>query len=422
MDYEPIITLGISFGIGILVGLQRESTKNGMAGVRTFTFITLLGTLSGFLSEAYENPYIIPTMGFGIVILMVISNLGKIQSKEVKSIGITTEIAALMVFSIGAYLVVGERVVGIMVGGILAVMLYAKERLHDFIDKLKDKEISAIMTFVGITLIILPILPDENFGPMEVLNPRNIWMMVALIVGMSVFGYFVYKWMGNKSGLVTSGILGGIISSTATTVSFSRKTKAGSGGGKLAAFVILLAVTISLVRVAIEIMVVVKNKSWEVILPIAVLFVFMILLCVVFFFLIIKDKNEEELPEPKNPAQFKSALIFAGIYAAIMVFVAFTEKEFGNEGLYVASAIGGLANKDAITLSLSGRIRSGLDINLGWRLIMTAIISNMIFKVLIASVIGKARLAKWLGLFIMISVAFSVLLIWLWPDNIALLI
>jgi len=241
--------------------------------------------------------------------------------------------------------------------------------------------------------------------------------MVVLIVGMSVLGYFVYKWMDKKTGLLSSGLLGGIISSTATTVSFARKTKSGKSGGKLSAFVILVAVTVSMVRVAVEVIVVVRSKAVEVVAPLAVLFVLMALLCVVFFYLILKDRREEELPEPKNPAQFKSALVFAFIYAAILLIVAYTEKEFGNSGLYIASALGGLANKDAITLSLAGRISGGLETGLGWRLIMTAVIANLFFKGVIAAAVGNRELTRWIGLFVLVSIGFALLLIFFWPDG-----
>jgi len=295
--------------------------------------------------------------------------------------------------------------------------LYVKEHLHGFIEKLKDKDLSAIMTFVGITLVILPILPDETYGPLDVLNPKNIWLMVSLIVGISVFGYFVYKWLGKKAGLISNGILGGLISSTATTVSFARKTKGKSAGGKLTAFVILVAVTVSLIRVLIEIAVIVPGKIGEIILPFIILFVFMSLLSVGMFYLMNKDSQNDELPEPKNPAQFKSALIFGVIYSVILLVVAYTEKEFGNQGLYIASIVGGLANKDAITLSLSKMIGGGIEAALGWRLIMTAVISNLAFKVVIAISLGSKQLTKWILIAMSLSIAFGLLLIWFWPKS-----
>jgi len=417
MNYDDVITLGISFGLGMLVGMQRETTNNKMAGVRTFTLITILGTLTGFLSIEFNNPYLLPVLALAITSLLVMANVVKLKQTPGENMGQTTEVAALIMFAVGAYLVVGSQVIGVMIGGLLAILLYVKEHLHGFIEKLKDKDLSAIMTFVGITLVILPILPDETYGPLDVLNPKNIWLMVSLIVGISVFGYFVYKWLGKKAGLISNGILGGLISSTATTVSFARKTKGKNTGVKLAAFVILVAVTVSLIRVLIEIAVIVPHKIGEIILPFITLFIFMSLLCVAMFYFINKETKNEELPEPKNPAQFKSALIFGVIYSVILLVVAFTEKEFGNQGLYIASIIGGLANKDAITLSLSRMIGGGVDAALGWRLIMTAVISNLAFKVIIAIALGSKKLTKWILIAMSLSIAFGLLLIWLWPES-----
>ncbi len=417
MEHSDLITLGIAFGLGLLVGLQREKADHEMAGVRTFTLISILGTIAGFLTRDFENPFILPALGLSVTAFMVAANLIKAKRDTNPNVGQTTEVAILLMFAIGAYLVLGSQMIGVIVGAILAILLYVKETLHNFIDKLKEKDLAAIMTFAGISLVILPLLPDETYGPYNVLNPQNIWLMVTLIVGISILGYFIYKWLGKKVGMVSNGILGGIISSTATTVSYARQAKESNAAGKISAFVILVAVTVSLVRVVIEIGVVVPEKLPQIILPFAVLFLFMALLSAGLFYTINKDKNVSEMPEPKNPAQFKSALFFGILYGLILLAVAFTKENFGNSGLYTVSVIGGLANKDAITLSLSQLIKGGLEISLGWKLIMTAVISNMAFKVLIASVLGNRQLTKYLGAAMLISVAAGLLLIWFWPDG-----
>lgn len=417
MDYDKIIVLGISFGLGMLVGMQRETTKNRIAGVRTFTLITLLGTITGFIAKVFDSLLLVAAIAIVLTSFLVMANVVKVKKVAEPDIGQTTEVAAILMYCVGVYLVFGDKIIGVMVGGMLAILLYIKEHLHGFIDKLKDKDLSAIMTFVAISLVILPILPDETFDPLDVLNLKNIWLMVVLIVGISILGYFIYKWLGKNTGLISAAVLGGIISSTATTVSFSRKTKVSTSSGKLAAFVILVAVTVSLIRVLIEIFVVIPVQAKEIVAPILVLFVFMAALSIVMFYRIHKENNTEALPEPKNPAQFKTALIFALIYALILMLVAYTEKEFGGEGLYVASAIGGLANKDAITLSLSKMIGGGVATDLGWRLIMTAIISNLIFKAIIAMFLGNKELKKWVFVFMLISVVFAIILIVIWPEN-----
>lgn len=418
MNYDDLVTLGIAFGLGLLVGLQRQKANDEMAGVRTFTLIGVLGVLSGFLTRDYGNPYILPVLGIAVTALLVIANYIKLQGLTQPDVGQTTEVAALLMFAIGAYLVMGDRVLGVIIGASMALLLHLKDWLHSFIDRLKDKDIAAIMTFVGISLVVLPILPDKTYGPYSVLNPKNIWLMITLIVGLSVLGYFIYKFVGKKVGIISNGVLGGLISSTATTVSYARKTADTSGIGKLAAFVITTASTIALARVMVEVIVVVPEKIPAMLFPLIVQFGVMALICVVLFYNISKDTTNEKMPEPTNPAQFKSALVFGLLYGLILLAVAFAKEEFGNETLYAVAIISGLTDVDAITLSLSQLIKGGtLETSTGWRLILLASLSNLIFKGILAAVLGTRELAKWVAYSFGVAVIAGIFLIWLWPTT-----
>lgn len=418
MNYEDLTTLGIAFGLGLLVGMQREKhNKDQIAGVRTFTLISVLGVIAGFLTRLYDNPYVLPLIGLAMAAMLITANIMKLKKQDNPTMGQTTEMAALMMFAIGAYLVVGDRVVGVIMGAAIAILLYVKDHLHKFIGDLEDNDVSAIMILAGISLIILPILPDKTFGPFDVLNLRNIWLMVTLIVGISVIGYFIYKFIGKKYGILSNGILGGIISSTATTVSYARFTKKSKNIHKASAFVIFSAATVSLVRVMIEIGAVIPSQLSKVVLPIVALFLMMIGLSVVLFYLINKKSKSDDMPRPKNPAQLTSALMFGAIYAIILLAVAFTQQELGDKGLYVAAFVGGLANKDAITLSLSKSIGSGLDANFGWRLIVVASLSNFLFKIVLCAILGTKQLTKWMALFFGAAILGGLLILWLWPDS-----
>lgn len=418
MNYEDLTTLGIAFGLGLLVGMQREKhNKDQIAGVRTFTLISVLGVIAGFLTRLYDNPYVLPLIGLAMAAMLITANIMKLKKQDNPTMGQTTEMAALMMFAIGAYLVVGDRVVGVIMGAAIAILLYVKDHLHKFIGDLEDNDVSAIMILAGISLIILPILPDKTFGPFDVLNIRNIWLMVTLIVGISVIGYFIYKFIGKKYGILSNGILGGIISSTATTVSYARFTKKSKNIHKASAFVIFSAATVSLVRVMIEIGAVIPSQLSKVVLPIVALFLMMIGLSVVLFYLINKKSKSDDMPKPKNPAQLTSALMFGAIYAIILLAVAFTQQELGDKGLYVAAFVGGLANKDAITLSLSKSIGSGLDANFGWRLIVVASLSNFLFKIVLCAILGTKQLTKWMALFFGAAILGGLLILWLWPDS-----
>jgi len=418
MDYTDLTTLGIAFGLGLLIGLQREHKENKMAGVRTFTLIAILGVLSGFLTRDFDNPYILPVIGLGMTALMIMANVIKLKKFEEADVGQTTEVAALLIFAIGAFLVVGNQILGIIMGGAIAVLLYAKEHMHGFIDDLKDKDLSAIMTFAGISLIVLPILPDRAYGPYEVLNPHHIWLMVVLIVGISVVGYFIYKFLGKRAGIISNGILGGMISSTATTVSYARKTSNAKNINTIAGFIITTASAIALVRILVEVGVVIPGKFNKIALPLMVELGCMSVLCVGLFYWINKEGAAKEMPQPENPAQFKSALIFGLLYGFILLAVAFAKEKFGGEGLYVVAVVSGLTDVDAITLSLSNLMKKdGLDTATGWRLILLASLSNLLFKGIMAAVLGTKKLMKWIGISFGISIATGLLIIWLWPEN-----
>lgn len=418
MDYKDLTTLGIAFGLGLLVGLQRQRADSKMAGVRTFTLIAILGVLSGFLSRDFDNPFILPVMGIAITSLLVVANFIKLKKFSEPDVGQTTEVAALLMFATGAYLVMGSQVIAVIVGGLLAILLYLKDHLHDFIANLKDKDLAAIMTFAGISLIVLPILPDKTYGPLDVLNPQNIWLMVVLIVGISVIGYFIYKFLDKKAGIISNGILGGMISSTATTVSYARKTAHTGNIDKIAAFIITTASAMALVRVVVEVGVVIPEKLPDIILPLALEFVLMAAICAVLFYLINKDTTDDEMPEPENPAQFKSALVFGLLYGLILLAVAFTKQKFGNEALYAVAVISGLTDVDAITLSLSQLMKDdSLATNTGWRLILLASLSNLLFKGVMAGVLGTKKLTKWIGISFGISIAAGLLIMWLWPES-----
>lgn len=418
MDYHDLTTLGIAFGLGLLVGLQREKANSELAGVRTFTLIAILGVLAGFLSRDYQNPFILPVLGVALTSLLVAANFIKIKVFTNPDVGQTTEVAALLMFAIGAYLVMGDRVLGIVIGVSMSVLLYVKERLHGFINRLQEKDLSAIMTFAGISLVVLPILPNETYGPYNVLNPQNIWLMITLIVGLSVLGYFIYKFVGKKLGIISNGVLGGLISSTATTVSYARKTVDTASISKMAAFVITVASAISLARVMVEIGVVIPEKLPVILLPLMVEFVVMALICLGMFYSINKDSKDDTMPEPENPAEFKSALVFGLLYGAILLAVAFANEEFGDDALYIVAIISGLTDVDAITLSLSQLIKiDALNVSTGWKLILLASLSNLVFKGVMAGILGTKQLAKWIALSFGIAIIVGIFLIWLWPAS-----
>ncbi|MGH8473819.1 MAG: MgtC/SapB family protein, partial [Gammaproteobacteria bacterium] len=228
MDSAVLGALSLALGLGLLIGLQRERVGSTVGGIRTFPLIALLGVMCGLLASRWSD--LIVVAGFiGVTSMAVLANLTKLK-EGTETTGQTTEVAALLTYALGAYLATKNYPVAIVIGGVTAVLLHSKEPMHQFAGSLSERDVQAVMRFVIISLIILPVLPDEAFGPHQVLNPREIWWMVVLIVGIGLAGYVSYKLFGGRAGVVLAGIFGGLISSTATTVAL-RSTHQGEPRG-----------------------------------------------------------------------------------------------------------------------------------------------------------------------------------------------
>jgi uncharacterized membrane protein (DUF4010 family) len=382
-------TLSIALGLGLLVGLQRESVASKLAGIRTFPLVTVFGCVSGLLAERFGGG----VLAAGILAMTALIFGGKLaESGEGKpNPGLTTELAMMLMFGVGAYLVVGRQEVAIAIGGGIAVLLHFKGQLHDAVARLSERDLRAIMQFALISLVILPVLPNRTVGPYAVLNPRNIWFMVVLIVGISLSGYIVYKFLGEKAGLLLGGALGGLISSTATTVSYARRTANAPEAARPASIVILIASAIVFVRVMLEVLTVAPAFF-----PVAAPSLLLLLLAIAATAAIMwfRERSQpDSMPGQENPSELKSALLFGLLYALILLAVAFAKERWGRSGLYAVAALSGLTDVDAITLSTAQMVNlNRLEAREGSRLILVALMSNLVFKALTIAALGSRRL------------------------------
>ncbi len=410
---EAFQTLGISLGLGLLVGLQRERAGSRVAGVRTFTLITLLGTITALLGETLGASVIIGGL-VGVATTMIVANLLRIRESDI-SPGMTTEIAALVMYCVGAYLVFGHRSVAIVVGGAVAVMLYAKPVLHDLVKRMGEGEMRALMQFALIALVILPVLPDEPFGPFRVLNPRQIWWMVVLVSGISLSGYVAFKLLGDRAGAVVGGILGGVISSTATTVSFARRASQSEHQIPTATLVIALASTVVYARVLVEVTIVARSVLPHVAGPIGIMMATSVALCVLMW--LRRPRTDTHMPPQDNPSELRAAIAFGVLFALVLFAVAAAKHYFGDRGLYAVAAVSGLTDMDAITLSTSRMAAQGaVDTGTAWRAIVIAIIANLVFKGGLVAVLGGRKLLARIAALFGINIVVGVLILLFWPD------
>lgn len=186
MDWTVYLELGIASGLGLLVGLQREWVQREAAGIRTFALITIFGTVAGIICNVQPSfgPWPIFAGILAVAALMVMMNIGRLRSGE-EHPGPTTEAAALVMFGVGVLLALHQIGPAVCISGGVAVLLQWKKPMHDFVGRIGKEDMRAIFRLVLIALVVLPMLPNRNYGPYNVLNPFHIWLMVVLIVGIS---------------------------------------------------------------------------------------------------------------------------------------------------------------------------------------------------------------------------------------------
>jgi uncharacterized membrane protein (DUF4010 family) len=394
--------LGIALGLGLLVGLQRESAASPLGGVRTFPLVTLFGAVCGMLAANLGGWM----LGAGLLGLTALIALGKQAelAKHQPDSGLTTEAAMLLMYAVGAYLMGGHHAVAIALGGCVAVLLHFKGELHEAVSHLGANDLRAIMQFALISLVILPVLPNRTFGPYDVLNPRQVWWMVVLIVGINLGGYIIYKFFGTEAGLILGGMLGGLISSTATTVSYAKRTRSAPEVANLAAVVVMIASAIVYARLLLEIATVAPRLLPIAILPLGTMFGLLALCAAALWWWSRREKNG--MPSHENPSELKSAVWFGLLYALILLAVAAVKTHFGNRGLYVVASLSGLTDVDAITLSTAQMVHTErLSADAGWKIILTASLSNLFFKAGAVAVLGTRRL------FLKISLCYGLVLL-----------
>ncbi len=404
--------LALALGLGLLVGLQRERTNTPLAGFRTFPLITLAGALGAILAKDFGGWTV--AMGFVVLgVMIVVGNLAELK-KPHPDTGLTTEAAMLVMYGVGAYLVVGSTTVAIILGAVVAVLLHLKPQMQSFAGKLGDEDFKAIMQFVVITMLILPLLPSEYYGPFKVLNPFKLWLMVVLIVGISLTGYIIYKFFGEKAGTLAGGILGGLISSTATTVSYARRTRENPQTAALAAVVIMMASAIVFARVLLLISTTAPTFFSQASGPLGVMLMVTLVLAGIAWSMARGEKSE--MPKQSNPSELKAALVFGALYGVVLLAVAAAKEYFGQSGLYVVAVLSGLTDMDAITLSVAELVHQDkLDAPTGWRLVLTASLSNLVFKTGVVAVLANRALLGRVALLFGAAFLGGLAIILFWP-------
>lgn len=382
----------ISLAIGLLIGLERERKPSSKAGLRTFALVALMGTLAAMLSSVLGSPWLL-VAGFCVVGAMIITAY-LTNPIEGNDPGTTTIAALLLCYALGALIWYGQTTLAVTLAIVTTALLYFKPELRGMTKRLTRRDLVSILQFLVLTFVILPILPNQNYGPYDAFNPHQIWLMVVLISGVSLAGYIALHWTNQRYGAPLLGLLGGLVSSTATTLIYARHGKTSEIMARLSAVIILLASQVVIMRLTV-VSAIVSPGILPKLLPIMGLGLL--------FGLIVtslgwrKLHTPADLPAPKttNPTEIPAALSFSLLYAAVLFFSAWLSDIAGSSGLYVVALISGLTDVDAITLS-SLRLFDMDKLNQHQVVIAIALafLSNMAFKFGMVMFIGGMTLAK----------------------------
>lgn len=389
---EYVQTFATALAIGLLIGLERERQADVKAGLRTFALVGLLGCLSAMLSQAAGSGWILAAGLLAVASMMIAAIVS--DPLDDGDPGTTSVVALLVCYSLGAAVWFGLGTLAVMLAIATTVLLYFKSELHGISRSLTHRDLLSVLQFAVLSFVILPILPDRNFGPYDVINPYQIWWMVVLISGLSLAGYAALRLVGATHGAPLLGLFGGLASSTATTMIFARHAGRRSEMVRTAMLVILLANLVVLIRLGVVAFVVAP----QLLVPLATVLgagALAGLAAAAWGWHRLREGGELPTPEVSNPTELKTAISFALLYGLVLLVSAALQDFAGSKGLYLVALASGLTDVDAITLSTLRLFNNGtLEPGVAVTAITLGVIANLVFKTGLVVAIGGRALAR----------------------------
>jgi uncharacterized membrane protein (DUF4010 family) len=384
-----VLRVALAFGIGALVGMEREQSESGgtFAGSRTFPLFALVGALVGAF-----YPAALPAVVVALAVPLTVAYGAKVVLEE--DVGLTTLTAAILTVVLGALATHSEQgaVVAVIVGGVVTVLLSAKGAIHEFASQIDERERRASAKFVLVVLVVFPLLPDEDLEVLSGLNPRFVWLMVVFVSGLSFAAYVLSRVLGAKRGIALTGVLGGFVSSTATTVSMAERTAETPALYRVCAFSTVVASVVMFPRALIEVAVVNRALLPHVAVPLGVMTVVGGVVAGLVYWRAGSLGDVES--EIENPFRLRPALVFGAVFAAVLLVSEFANQWFGASGIYATAFVSGLADVDAITLTLSRLAAEGaISRQVATTGIVLGAVANTLVKAGLTLLIGTRKLA-----------------------------
>lgn len=403
--------------LGAVIGIDREKSASffqvkKFAGIRTFTLIGLLGVLLALLERI--SLFLFITIAAGFVLLIVSSYIT--HSFKNNQNGGTSELASLIVLIAGYFVGTNNYTIASIIIMSTAILLFGKDKIHHFANAVSNAEMKSIIQFVVIAFIVLPLLPNQYYGPFESFNPYLIWTMIVLVSGITFMSYLAIKLIGTEKGISLSGFLGGFVSSTAVTLAFSQRSKKYHKIVNPFVFGIIISSTAMFFRLMVAISVVNPFLMPYVAIPLVTAGVTGLLIAGLFWYLQSKERvNSEKMLDTEQidlgkPLDLGAALKFGVIFSIVIFTSKFMSETFGDSGIYVTAVVSSLVDTDAITITLSN-LSKNLDITpqLAASAIAIAAFTNTFMKAIYATVLGSRAVAIRTTLSVLVIISFGLL-------------
>jgi len=393
---QDLFALGIALALGALIGLQRgwlardKAAGQRVAGIRTHALLGLLGGLSVQLGRELGNW--VPAI---LLVMVALAGLAGflMQNRQQQDFSITSWVGQVLTFCFGALVVAGQPVIAAAAAVVTATILDNKESIHRFLKTLEANELDAGLKLLLISVVVLPLLPNEGFGPGDVLNPREIWWLVVLIAAIGFIGYFAMRFGGSARGIMFTSLFAGLSSSTALTLHFSRLSRESNSRqlSPLLAAGILIACGTMFPRILLYAALIYPPLLKELLIPVVVMGGLLYGSAALIWWQNSESGNVSQ-PQGQNPLELRSALLFGLLLVVILLLGEWMKNMMGDAGVFLLAAISGLTDVDAITLSLTRMAREDLTAATAVLAIIIAAMVNNLFKASLALGIGTLGL------------------------------
>lgn len=391
--------LAVALAIGLLIGLERgwqtreESDHQRTAGLRTFALTGLLGGISGLLASV--SPLILAAAILAYTVAL--TSFSYLEASAEKNFSVTGVVAGILTFMLGSYAVLGNETVAVASAVAMAILLALREHLHSWIRNITWPEIRSALMLLAMSFLLLPILPNKPVDPFGVLNPAEIWLLAILIAAVSFAGYVAVRLFGERKGIAVAAVAGGLASSTATTLSFSRLSRQHPESSKVLAGGILLAGVTMLARILVLVGVIKPVLLPAIAWPVAASIGVMLAGTAVLY--LGQRLSSEEGPQLRirNPFDLSSVLWLVALLAAIMLVTNVLATNAGSAGVYLMAGLSGIVDVDALTLSMTRLAGVQVPAVEASTAILIAAASNTLSKSAIAAAVGGSRLGMQVG-------------------------